>query len=473
MKALVLENRAGSSTILLENGSVVKVDGEHEVGRTLILKEKKSGTCRKGRAVYSFAKRAIAAAAAAILFIAGIAGGFCFQTAYACSYVSLDVNPSIEFSLNRMDRVLSVKPMNDDAEPIVERLMQDGVKGKTLAVAISRTREAVKEMDGDGDDKTYLVDISSDSEKRTRRLTREIETAFRDKEDEDKDEPRTRLVLVSSSVNDRNAAQSLGISTGRYTAMKQASKEDDGGEISEEMVGEYKSKAVKEIVKDSEVKALARQTREDAAKDAPVKEEKPAPPEAPPMPEPEPPAEEVRPEEQPEPAPQPAPDNRKSDSKKKKKDDNKDEENKEDGKETPAAETGDASEADTGDAGAGSTVAAGEDEGFASDDSSQAGSTDGAEDPAAASTGDTAGEAGSGEQGVTDGSQGGTGATDTAGDPGTGSGAEAGEQDEQTNDASAGSGATEDAGTQEQAASQTSDASAAAPETASTGGSTF
>ncbi len=86
MKALVLENRKGSSTVLTENGSVVRVDGEYEVGRTLILKEKNED--RKGKVVNGFAKRIIAAAAAAVFFIAS-AGGFCYETAYALSLIHI------------------------------------------------------------------------------------------------------------------------------------------------------------------------------------------------------------------------------------------------------------------------------------------------------------------------------------------------------------------------------------------------
>ncbi|MCR5177490.1 MAG: hypothetical protein K6C95_00750 [Lachnospiraceae bacterium] len=464
MKALVLENRKGSSTVLTENGSVVRVDGEYEVGRKLILKEKNED--RKGKVVNGFAKRIIAAAAAAVFFIAS-AGGFCYETAYACSYVSLDVNPSIEFSLNRMDKVLSVKPMNEDAEAIVDRLVKEDIKGKSLSVAISKTREVVKEMDleGDDDDKTYLVDISSDSERRTKRLTREIESAFDDDADEtEADKPQTKLVLVNSSVNDRNTAQSLGISTGRYTAMKQAREENGDDDIDEHVVGEYKSKAVREIVKDSGAKAVAKNTADNSAAAASTGEPKPAQPVViQPAPAPEPPAQEIVPEEQPAPAPQPAPqEKKKPESGKKKKSDKKDEDKKEEENDASAGETGDASEGTTTDPGTGSTEAAGEDEGFASEDASAAGSTESG-DPSAASTGDTAGEAASqDDQTVTDGSEGGSGATDTAASSGEGSGAESGDENEQTNDASEGSGATDESAVQDQSEVQTCESAEAA-----------
>ena len=41
--------------------------------------------------------------------------------------VSLDVNPSIIYSLNKRDRVLDVRAVNDDAESIVKALEQEGV----------------------------------------------------------------------------------------------------------------------------------------------------------------------------------------------------------------------------------------------------------------------------------------------------------------------------------------------------------
>ena len=111
MKAVVLEVKNGCSAVLLENGSVVTIPQELEVGRTVMLREaaaaapkkKKNGKLRS----FPVTRQVVAAAAAAAVVVTG-SGTFYRQTAYACTYVSVDTSSSIEFSLNGMDRVLDV-----------------------------------------------------------------------------------------------------------------------------------------------------------------------------------------------------------------------------------------------------------------------------------------------------------------------------------------------------------------------------
>ena len=249
MKAVVLEAKNGHSAVLLENGTIERVSGEYEVGRTVELREV-APKKRRGK-LHSFpvAGRIAAAAAAAVIVVSGT-GTMYYETAYACTFVSVDVNPSIEFSLNRRDQVIGVEPKNEDAEPIVAMLLENDVKGDTLVEAISKTKEAVKELDfGDYSiGETYLVDITSDSDARMAKLSREVEEAFREEIRLDGEET-PQMVVVTSTVEDRKTAQSLGISTGRYSALKQAMSDKEQAEITTEDVDEYRNKTIKDIVK--------------------------------------------------------------------------------------------------------------------------------------------------------------------------------------------------------------------------------
>ena len=65
---------------------------------------------------------AAAAAASAAVVLACSVGAYAYTV--PCSYVSLDVNPSLEFSLNRFDRVLSVSGVSKDGlywEDVISR----------------------------------------------------------------------------------------------------------------------------------------------------------------------------------------------------------------------------------------------------------------------------------------------------------------------------------------------------------------
>ncbi len=305
MKAVVLEAKNGHSAVLLENGTIERVSGEYEVGRTVELREV-APKKRRGK-LHSFpvAGRIAAAAAAAVIVVSGT-GTMYYETAYACTFVSVDVNPSIEFSLNRRDQVIGVEPKNEDAEPIVAMLLENDVKGDTLVEAISKTKEAVKELDfGDYSiGETYLVDITSDSDARMAKLSREVEEAFREEIRLDGEET-PQMVVVTSTVEDRKTAQSLGISTGRYSALKQAMSDKEQAEITTEDVDEYRNKTIKDIVKKTDNNIVAEKDGI-ALSAATTAVSKPAPA-AVPQPEPEPAVQVSEPEPEPEQAETPAP----------------------------------------------------------------------------------------------------------------------------------------------------------------------
>ena len=113
MKAVVLETHGGFAAVLRDDGVVEKIRRSCQVGETVELEERK---------VVAFPKRigrwSVAAAAALILLTSG--GLYGYNNAYAYSYVTLDINPSIEYVLNRKNEILRVTALNDDAQAIVE-----------------------------------------------------------------------------------------------------------------------------------------------------------------------------------------------------------------------------------------------------------------------------------------------------------------------------------------------------------------
>ena len=153
MKAVVLHVEGAESVVLGDDGVVRNIKGRHDVGETIELGKLVSFP---GRVVRSVA----AAAAAVVLLVAGGAVGY-RQFFQECSYASLDVNPSIEYVLNRQNRILRVNALNEDAAPIVERLGRSG----DLVDAIGRTTELLYEEHylGEGTDNFLLVSVASES----------------------------------------------------------------------------------------------------------------------------------------------------------------------------------------------------------------------------------------------------------------------------------------------------------------------
>ena len=77
----------------------------------------------------------LAVAAALILMCGGAFGVVSWRDANAvASVVSLDVNPSIELQVNQKERVLSARPLNEDAQVILDGM---DLKGTSLNVAVN------------------------------------------------------------------------------------------------------------------------------------------------------------------------------------------------------------------------------------------------------------------------------------------------------------------------------------------------
>lgn len=97
----------------------------------------KKGT---GKSRWSFrpvVQRTLAAACILFFVVLGIGGYSWIQT--PVSYVSIDVNPSIELALNRFDRVLSATAYNPEGEEILKNL---SLKGKKYGAAIDALMES-------------------------------------------------------------------------------------------------------------------------------------------------------------------------------------------------------------------------------------------------------------------------------------------------------------------------------------------
>lgn len=76
-------------------------------------------------------QKTFAAACAALLLAIGITGYSWTKT--PVSYISIDVNPSIELSLNRFGRVVSATAFNAEGRKILETL---SLKGKRDTTAV-------------------------------------------------------------------------------------------------------------------------------------------------------------------------------------------------------------------------------------------------------------------------------------------------------------------------------------------------
>lgn len=161
----------------------------------------------------------LAAACLALTLALGIGGYTWIQT--PVSYVGIDVNPSIELALNRLNRIVSVKGYNEEAEEILKGL---SLKGKGY-------REAIDAIIGSDEMEVYLTDeselvftVAADSG-REDELTSGIESCM--------GHSGHASTNVSMDVEDVTKAHSHGISLGKYHAWMKLNQYEEAVTIDE------------------------------------------------------------------------------------------------------------------------------------------------------------------------------------------------------------------------------------------------
>ena len=241
MKAVVLEIRKNEAAVLCKDGQIVKIRRNGlAVGDSIDISD--AEICSDKKVTFYKKLRQYGSVAAAAALLLGFGGNHIYNTAIACSYVSLDINPSIEYTLNRQDCVLDVTAVNEDAEEIVEQLKEQGIRKESLVDAISMTAEILQENGYITEDETdyILINVSSDSNKKSKALKKEAQGVF-DKMNIDNEE-NIHLTMTESTISERKEARELGVSAGEYKEIKSIGDED---------VSKYKDMKVKELLETS------------------------------------------------------------------------------------------------------------------------------------------------------------------------------------------------------------------------------
>ena len=181
MKAVVLENRDGIAAVLLEDGTVVKVSREYEVGSTIELTPDmlSEGPEKKGKSVFVRTKkmRMLLAAAAAVLLLL-TAGGVGYLTLVPYSTVTVEASEKIIYTLNRLDRVISVSSETDAGRKIAAALEKEGIQNATLSDAINKTMAAFYKNNIISEDSDVKVAAVSGSEQHAGKLAEDAQKAI-------------------------------------------------------------------------------------------------------------------------------------------------------------------------------------------------------------------------------------------------------------------------------------------------------
>lgn len=236
MKAIVVELRNNYAAVLSDDGCVTKIKNNHyEIGQEIQFTPTVIPTTRK-------AAMFVASAAACLLLSVGT---WAYASPY--SYVSVDVNPSLEFSVNRFDRVLEVKAVNDDGQDILNSIPVDKLQNKSITDAISQSVNQIAEagyFDGDTEG-GIVIATSSKDEGKAEQLADELKQTV--EQENQKNHDKVTVETFSVSKERVEEAKSLGVTPGKLNLVEKLQKAS--GDASSIDIKEWLSKSVKDIMK--------------------------------------------------------------------------------------------------------------------------------------------------------------------------------------------------------------------------------
>ncbi|WP_283606983.1 anti-sigma factor domain-containing protein [Faecalispora anaeroviscerum] len=242
MKAVILEIKGNEAAALSDDGCILKVKNKkYVIGQVIELENKKRISTR-------FVIWAATAAAAVGVFGTG---AWAYYTPY--TYVSLDVNPSIEYTVNRFDRVLSATAVNTDAENILKDLE---LTNQPIDTAV---KETVDEISKNGyfegtDPGAIMISTSSDNEQDAQQMADELKTTA-ETETKDAAVP-VEVEAVSVGAARVQQARTLGTTPGKLNLVEKLQASSSTPDSID--VQEWLNRPVKEIMK------AIKQNRKDA-----------------------------------------------------------------------------------------------------------------------------------------------------------------------------------------------------------------
>ncbi len=183
------------------------------------------------------------------------------------TYITIDINPSIELVADDDDIVIEANPLNDDAIVLLTDLEVIGLTLKEAAVVIAEEAREMGFIDETSDDNLVLITIYEDDEERQEELAEgineELEQHFKEKQ--------VDVAIKSQGITPalKDQANEYGISNGKMMYIKKAiemSGEYTVEELSSLTMKEINGKLKEALKEKIEIKKEERQEIKEAKK---------------------------------------------------------------------------------------------------------------------------------------------------------------------------------------------------------------
>lgn len=224
MKGIITEIRGRKAALLKENGELVQVSNRgYRVGQEV----RRNG-----------APALASAAAAAVLLFGG--GGAAYALPY--THVTMDMNPSVEYTLNIFDRVIAAEGLDEEGMALLEGLDFRNLTIDEAAAALVEELEADGYFQDEAEDE-LLIAVESQGEGRQLQVATRLQEMLEQKIQNRGLE--MAIMAVTMNQEQRQEALGMGLSMGQYYAIRQAAGPDkDPADIP---WNQYKDMTMKEL----------------------------------------------------------------------------------------------------------------------------------------------------------------------------------------------------------------------------------
>ncbi|MHB8961943.1 MAG: anti-sigma-I factor RsgI family protein [Saccharofermentanales bacterium] len=156
------------------------------------------------------------------------------------NFVSLDINPGVELTLNAMDRVIGVEATNEDGKSILEG---EKIRNRSVEKAISALVQNAYEQGYVNQDGSTVIAVLAESDDKAKALQLQEKTSNGVALAMQAKNAYSAVYATTSDLAFRNEAKEMGISPGKYRLVKMLQAMDP--EITPE---QYMNAKVSEIV---------------------------------------------------------------------------------------------------------------------------------------------------------------------------------------------------------------------------------
>lgn len=238
MRAVIVEIRDKYVAALSKDGSVYKIKNDnYTVGQEIEMKKHLINNNR-------FIK--IAATVAALIALIVVPAG-AYLTPY--SYVSLDVNPSVEYTLNIFERVLTVKAVNDDGERILKEIDLDNLKNKDIEVAVQEVLNGIIEAGffENGQEGGVIIATSSKNDEKSQELAVKLKSHVEKIVSEESIGSDVEVEAIDVGEERVQEAKKLGVTPGKLNLVEKLQESSENPD--DIILEDWLKKPVKEIMK--------------------------------------------------------------------------------------------------------------------------------------------------------------------------------------------------------------------------------